>query len=69
MNKFEELLNGRAIEELSPGEIQDMIENMSANDIEKFEQTLTKPRAKKASKKQKEAEDLINQAILKGLRK
>ncbi|HQJ89645.1 MAG TPA: hypothetical protein PLB70_03430 [Paludibacteraceae bacterium] len=70
MNKFEELLAGKAIEDLSPDEIQEIIEKMSASDIEKFERQLTsrKPQ-KRATKRQKDAEDLINAAILKGLRK
>jgi Mg/Co/Ni transporter MgtE len=69
-NKFEELLAGRAIEELTPDEVQEIIEKMSASDIEKFERQLTtrKPQ-KRATLKQKGVEDLINAAILKGLRK
>lgn len=69
-NKFEELLAGRAIEDLSQDEVQAIIEQMSAHDIEKFERHLTarKPQ-KRATKKQQETEDLINAAILKGLKK
>ena len=68
-NKFEELLAGRSIEDLSPSEVQEIIEQMSAADIEKFEQKLTarKP-ARKATKTLKSAEDAVNAAILKGLR-
>lgn len=68
-NKFEELLEGRAIESLSPDEIQEIIEKMSVKDIEKFEKVLTNTKTKRVSKTLQKTEDLINQAILKGLRK
>lgn len=69
-NKFEELLAGRTIEDLSQDEVQELIEKMSTQDIEKFEKQLTarKPQ-KRSTKKYKEVEDLVNQAILKGIRR
>lgn len=69
-NKFEDLLAGRAIEDLTQDEVEEIISHMSASEIEKFERQLTsrKP-TKRTSKKQQEVEDQINAAILKGLRK
>lgn len=68
-NKFEELLAGRSIEDLTQVEVQEIIEKMSASDIEKFERQLTaRKTTKRATKSQKSVEDAVNAAILKGLR-
>jgi len=70
MNKFEQLLNGRAIEDLSEEELEELIAQLNANDIEKFERmAISKKPQRRSEKKLKEVEDMVNAAILKGLRK
>ncbi len=68
-NKFEDLLKGRAIEELTPIEVQEIIDQLNANELEQFERKIVAKKSKAPTKRMKEAEDIVNAAIMKGLRR
>jgi hypothetical protein len=69
--RFEDLLNGKDITELTQQEIQDMIEKLELKEIDRFEEKLREGRKKSttkksvAAKKKKdiEFENLLNKGI------
>ncbi|HXK71940.1 MAG TPA: hypothetical protein PLQ68_04470 [Clostridia bacterium] len=71
MNAFEALLHGKDITTLTEEEINDLMAQMSSDELAKFEQVVKAktPRRVKESKTSKKAEDYLNSLITKGLSK
>lgn len=69
MKTFEQILDGRKLHELSDAEIDELVEKMRPDELEKFEASIKKEsrkRTKVPTKKQQKNIDEFNKALFGG---